>query len=783
MKKFTLLLVALIIVLGISSSANAQDAKAFYSTGVKFLKANNLSDALTYFTKAIDAKPQYIDAYKMRAEVYEMQNKIQNALEDYERVLTLAPKDATVYSNASHLYLVNGENQKAYDYAVKALSFSPKSLPALQNKVAAMIAMKKYYDAWTDCEKAIKISKKDAVTYYQMGIIQYNLENFTTAEEAFGLAIRYNPNYEEAYEAMIRNYIKMNKLVDAINVGNIGIERFPKSEIIYIARSEAFKLKFDFPAAINDLSKVLVFNPNNAKVYIMRGSYYQEFNQHQYAINDFSKAISLNDTCYMAYFKRAKSYEEIMDIKSAIKDYQKLLSFNKYDPTINLLMDQTKKRLFEINRESNKPEIAIIEPKTLNDTTIVIPLNAKEAVLKGKITDENKIASVIVNGAKLPYNIDTTNNEFSVKIDLSSSNFITVSASDIYNNTQSIKYSITRTEITPPEISIMAPYASDNGHIYLETNDANIYIEGKIKDENLIKSITVENNTASWPTDQLNPSFSATINITNKSTIKVKATDIYGNVSEREFVLNREGVTLLEENPMGKTWVIFIENSQYQTFASIDGPKKDVSLMKAALANYKIHNFIHKENMSKVQLERFFSIELRDLVRGNQVNSILVWYAGHGKFINETGYWIPTDAKRDDEFTYFNINNLKASLQTYSKTMTHTLIISDACESGPSFYQAMRSAIKERDCSDWKATRFKSSQVFSSAGYELAIDNSQFTRTFANTLSVNPNQCIPIENIVIKVTKAVTETNKQTPKFGKISGMIDEDGTFFFIRK
>ena len=86
-----------------------------------------------------------------------------------------------------------------------------------------------------------------------------------------------------------------------------------------------------------------------------------------------------------------------------------------------------------------------------------------------------------------------------------------------------------------------------------------------------------------------------------------------------------------------------------------------------------------------------------------------------------------------------------------------------------------------------KARRLRTSSSWSSfysiANTSSTIDNSQFTRTCANTLTANPNQCIPIENIVIKVTKAVSETNKQSPKFGKISGMIDEDGTFFFIKK
>ena len=161
----------------------------------------------------------------------------------------------------------------------------------------------------------------------------------------------------------------------------------------------------------------------------------------------------------------------------------------------------------------------------------------------------------------------------------------------------------------------------------------------------------------------------------------------------------------------------------------------------------------------------------------------MVWYAGHGKFISETGYWIPVDARRDDEYTYYNINNLKASMQAYSRFVTHTLVVTDACESGPTFYQAMRSDIRQRNCDDWQATRFKSSQVLSSAGYEMATDNSQFTRTFANMLRSNPNYCLPIENIVLKVTEVVSRTSNQRPKFGKISGLEDEGGTFFFISK
>lgn len=122
-------------------------------------------------------------------------------------------------------------------------------------------------------------------------------------------------------------------------------------------------------------------------------------------------------------------------------------------------------------------------------------------------------------------------------------------------------------------------------------------------------------------------------------------------------------------------------------------------------------------------------------------------------------------------------------MEPYVNYLTHTLVITDACESGPSFYTAMRSGLETRSCDDYLATQAKSSQVFMSAGRELASDDSQFTRTFANTLQGNPNACLPIEDIVKQVKLAVTNVEGQTPKFGKITGMTDENGTFFFIAK
>ena len=531
-----------------------------------------------------------------------------------------------------------------------------------------------------------------------------------------------------------------------------------------------------------------MIDPANSAFYFERGICYQEFNQHTNAINDFSKCISLQAALKTedptAYYARAKSYEEIMDYDKARADYNRITFLSKYDSKAREMLELSQKRLYEINKETDPPEIAIVSPLPTKDT-VEIKGDKTALLISGTIKDKSKIKSFKINNETVILAEKNGGYDFLANINVNGIDKITLTAIDDYNNEKVLNYALKRTEINPPKIIIIAPYTSDEGQVFLDSSTPNIAIQGKISDESPIKSITVGNFTASYNPNELNPSFTAILDISNLNKFIVVAEDIYGNKKETEFVLNREGAGIAATNPMGRTWVIFIENSSYETFASLDGPIKDVSTIQRALANYQINNIIHKKDMTKAEMERFFNIELRDQIKKNQVKSLLVWYAGHGKFINDVGYWIPVDAKRDDEFTYFNINSLKAGLQGYSDVVIHTLVVSDACESGPGFYSASRSARESPTCDNAQIAGARSAQVFTSAGTELAVDNSKFTATFANTLMNNKNACIPIETIVKSVTDAVETGKGQKPKFGRIQGLEQMDmlGTFFFITK
>ena len=325
----------------------------------------------------------------------------------------------------------------------------------------------------------------------------------------------------------------------------------------------------------------------------------------------------------------------------------------------------------------------MLEPKVSADSAIQVARNKSTVILRGRIEEESELNNVTVNGKRASF-IHTAGKEydFAAETDVSMMEHVSITAMDVYANSRTYNFTINRTEVTPPVVSIMAPYASDNGEIYLDTDNATLYIEGTVHDESTIQSIVIDSVSASFNLNEVNPRFSATVNVANKNKFTVTATDSYGNDTTQTYVLNRQGVSLLKSNPVGRTWVVFIENSNYRSFPSLTGPARDVELMKTALEDYDIQKIIYKQDMTKMEMERFFTIELRDLLRSNQVDALLLWYAGHGKYMNETGYWIPVDAARNDEFTWYNLNALRASLQSYSGFVTHKLVITDACESG-----------------------------------------------------------------------------------------------------
>ncbi len=280
---------------------------------------------------------------------------------------------------------------------------------------------------------------------------------------------------------------------------------------------------------------------------------------------------------------------------------------SRFDGTAQRLHEQATIRMYELNREENKPRVSLKEPVSSHGaTTVDIPRDHSMINLIGMVEDESAIESLQVNGFTVPVEKTEEGYQFLASVNLDNIDKITVQVVDAYENAETAIFPIRRTEVDPPAVQMIAPYASENNILYLDNNDP-IYQPGGKDCRMRVKSqvLLLKRAQASYIPSDLNPSFTALVNVENKSKITVQVEDEYGNKSEIEYSLNRDAQAF-GDNPMGKTWAIFIENSDYESFASLEGPTKDITMMKSALAKYQIHNFIHKKNMTKVELQKVF---------------------------------------------------------------------------------------------------------------------------------------------------------------------------------
>jgi len=589
--------------------------------------------------------------------------------------------------------------------------------------------------------------------------------------------------YKFFYINPARSSARMSQWDNAMNYYKKAEENSPNDFDIAFYRAETKSLRGDIGGAIGEYNNAIAYDANQYNAYIFRGYLFIKNGEFENAKSDFSRAIVIDNKAAEAYFGKAQVLEKSADLKTAMEFYQKAIDIAPNDERIRKNYESASLAFKEKNKESNKPELLLNSPKTIGKSSLYVVENQKQLKINGRIKDESEITSILVNDSPANFDKNALNPEFSLEMELAQIKTLTFSITDIYGNNAIYTYTIIRVESEKPLCELITPKAVENNNIYIQSiGNYLLYIEGVARDKSEIKNITINDKNASFDSGKLNPNFSATIETAAIDVITIKITDIYDNQSINIYNVQRSTAIQAEANPMGKTWVVFIENSNYTNLSSLEAVASDVALVKNALSGYIIDSIVSRKNMNKAAMERFFSIELRNLITQNQVNSLLIWYSGHGKISNENGFWMPTDALKKDEFTYFSTTNLKGYLSTY-KNLRHTLVVADATETGPSFYLAMRDTQRPKECGDYQASKLKSAQVLSAAEPERNNESSLLSKTFANSLKGTKDKCISIDNISDKVNIAAKQNQKQKPKFGNIQDLSDENGTFFFMRK
>ncbi|MBL7951046.1 MAG: hypothetical protein JNM62_04945 [Flavobacteriales bacterium] len=714
-----------IILLCWSSAVQAQGGKAFLKEGDAFRKEGQLEKALEKYDLAVSVDPKLVKAFQARAEVNEMLGKKQEVARDRKHIALLVPEEATFAATAAMAYLEIDSPAVARRMAEIALTTDAKNMLALQAKTRACLKLGDLDCATAASDAAINL-KGTTDTYYLHGLVRTATRDYETAEADLDRVIEWNHLYEPAYvaqaEVQLLRYerysaptMQMRTLEKAIEKCRLALELNPQSTDALFWRSKAYAYQKEYAKAIDDISRCMALGRTDRAVYYQRALYYHGFGQHQNAVNDLNKILVENPKDVPVLLLRAECKEANLDMEGALKDLETAQKAMQGDVAYGVedrkRIEEARTRIahqvFEMNRESDAPRLTVVEPFS-KDSVALVSASLNYLKVTGHILDKSLLKAITVNGATAEYDREEKDPQFFANVPWGPNDKeIVVQAVDVYDNLTSVVLKVERSEGVPPTIALTSPSVGDDRVVSIEAGKESVFVEGKVSDGSPIRLIAVNGVNASYAPDQMNPDFSIKVEVKDKDRFTVRAEDQFGNSTDQVFTLVRRtaavavvppkttsSTTVATPTPSssrtGTTWIIHIENSNYRNFPAVQSSGSEASKMQKAFANYSVSKTINKKNLTKEQLDRFFNIELRDLVRTNKVSTILVWYSGHGKSVGGKAYWVPIDARKDDIYSYFNYGSLKAQMQNYSESVDKTVVVSDAAGSDASFYELTR---------------------------------------------------------------------------------------------
>jgi tetratricopeptide (TPR) repeat protein len=131
-----------------------------YLNGEKYALRGEFEKAIQYLNKAIELKPDYLDAYFLRGNAYSDSGQPELAVKDFNYVIQQKPEQPVTYYNRSLAYL----DLKQFDQAIadlgKVIQLSPDD-PAGYNLRSVIYSLKEKYGlAIKDATKVIELGEK-----------------------------------------------------------------------------------------------------------------------------------------------------------------------------------------------------------------------------------------------------------------------------------------------------------------------------------------------------------------------------------------------------------------------------------------------------------------------------------------------------------------------------------------------------------------------------------------------------------------------------------------------
>ncbi|HEX2928060.1 MAG TPA: tetratricopeptide repeat protein [Ruminiclostridium sp.] len=279
----------------IAIAINPTGTAAYFLRGAVYASTSNIKQALEDYSKIISVDPKNARAYVLRGYIYfngrfafsviekkesrelsevqfielSVKENLSRALSDFSRAIELDSDEAIIYELRAGVYSVLNDYDKAVADYNRAIGLTPRNIKLYEKRAMCHRIMKSWEKEWEDWNKIVELDSQNPDGYSMRAIVGKQLSkdvNQTIAD-----------------------------LTKAIELSQSQEDKRSGLAALFRERGEVFRANGQKDEAITDFNAAIALKPNISDFYHSRGVVYLEIGDYDMAIDSCTRALELYD--------------------------------------------------------------------------------------------------------------------------------------------------------------------------------------------------------------------------------------------------------------------------------------------------------------------------------------------------------------------------------------------------------------------------------------------------------------------------------------------------------
>ncbi|TAE57071.1 MAG: serine/threonine-protein kinase [Nostocales cyanobacterium] len=313
----------------ISNKMNTNNAVDLYSKGNTLLQLNRYQDALEFYQKAVNIKPDYVQGWYGQGRAFFQLKEYEKSLAAYDRAIQIQPDYVDAWGGRGLTLSKLERYSEAIAAFEQVLKVNNDNTTIWNAKGDAFRNLKQYDNAIKSYDQALELQPDNHESWYRKGLSLQSLFQYENAVESYTKVLELKPDHTAAAYNLGNSLMNLNRPQDALRAYDQVVQYQPNHSQSWFARGNILVSFRRYPEAVDAFKEVIKYNSRNYQAWYSLGWSLHQSQRYSEAIDAYRKSLSFRVNNYQAWYNLGNTQYILQKYQDAILAYDQAVKYQK----------------------------------------------------------------------------------------------------------------------------------------------------------------------------------------------------------------------------------------------------------------------------------------------------------------------------------------------------------------------------------------------------------------------------------------------------------------------